>query len=108
MSGPMNCYGDAPLKNREAGMPNRNGRVTMGGFPAGMALILSGLVTGCEGDLHSILMQRDFDSLRSEVAAISRRNEGEGAFVEDRIGKLETELKSRLEKAAQERSNDVE
>ena len=89
-------------------MLDRSERVSVAPFAVEMALILAVLVAGCEGDLRSTLMQRDLDSLRSEVAAISRRNEGEGVFVEDRIGKLETELKSRLEKAAQERSNDAE
>ena len=89
-------------------MLGRSERVSVAPFAVKMALILAVLVAGCEGDLRSTLMQRDLDSLRSEVAAVSRTNEGEKAFIEDRLGKLETELKSRLEKAAQERSEDLE
>lgn len=104
----MNCYGEAPWKNREAGMPGKSERVSVARFAVWMALILSGLVTGCEGDLHSILMQRDLDSLRSEVAAVSRTNEGDRVFIEQQLAKVEAELKSKIEKAYQERNEDLE
>ena len=89
-------------------MAGRNERGTVPRFTVGMASILAVLVGGCEGDLSLNLMQRDLDSVRTEVAAVSRTNEGGRAFVEERLGKLEADLKSRLEKAAQERGEDVE
>ncbi|MGH7410367.1 MAG: tol-pal system protein YbgF, partial [Candidatus Methylomirabilis sp.] len=72
------------------------------------ASILAVLVGGCGGDLSLHLMQRDLDSVRSEVAAVSRTSEGERLFVEERLGKLEADLKARLEKVAQEKREDVE
>ncbi|MGH7412565.1 MAG: tol-pal system protein YbgF, partial [Candidatus Methylomirabilis sp.] len=72
------------------------------------ASILAVLVGGCGGDLSLHLMQRDLDSVRSEVAAVSRTSEGERQFVEERLGKLEADLKARLEKVAQEKREDAE
>ncbi len=89
-------------------MPGKSERVSVARFAVWMALILAVLVTGCEGDLHSVLMQRDLDSLRSEVAAVSRTNEGNRAFIEQQLGKVEAELKGRIEKAYQERNEDLE
>ena len=89
-------------------MRGRNERGAVPRFPVGMASILAGLVVGCEGDLPARLMQRDLDTVRSEVAAVSRMGEGERLFVEERLGKLEADLKTRMEKVAQEKSEDVE
>ena len=89
-------------------MPGQSERVSVVRFAVWMALILAVLVTGCEGDVPARLMQRDLDSMRSEVAAVSRTGESERAFVEERLGKLEADLKGRLEKAGQERREDIE
>jgi tol-pal system protein YbgF len=68
-----------------------------------MASILGLLAAGCEGDLPVRLMQRDLDSVRSEVAAVSKTAEGERMFTEERIGKLEAELRGTIGKALRER-----
>jgi len=53
-------------------------------------------------------MQRDLDSVRSEVAAVSKTTEGERAFLEERMRKLERDLQTSLEKARQERAEDIQ
>ena len=88
-------------------MPSRDGRVTVARFPVGMASILAVLLGGCEGDLPLRLMQRDLDSVRSDVAVVSRTSEGERGYVEERLGKLEVELKGRVEKVRQEKAEEV-
>lgn len=89
-------------------MPGRNRWGMVARFPLEMAPILAVLLAACEGDLPARLMQRDLDSVRSEVAVVSRTSEGERQFVEERLGKLEADLKTRLEKVSQEKSEDVE
>jgi tol-pal system protein YbgF len=89
-------------------MHDRRERGTVGRVPVGIASILGLLLAGCEGDIPVRLMQRDLDSVRSEVAAVSRMSEGDKAYLEDRLGKIEADLKSRLEKAGQERREDIE
>ena len=89
-------------------MHDREERGTVGRLTVGIGSILAVLVAGCEGDIPASLMQRDLDSVRSEVAAVSRTSEGERAFVEERVGKIEADLKSRLEKAGLERREDIE
>lgn len=89
-------------------MTGRNERVMALGLPLVIASILAVLVGGCGGDLSLHLMQRDLDSMRSEVAAVSRTNEGEKAFIEERLAKLEADLRGRLDKALKERNEDVE
>ena len=88
-------------------MPSRDERVTVARFPAGMASILAVLVGGCEGDLPMRLMQRDLDSVRSDVAVVYRTSEGERGYVEERLGRLEVELKGRIEKARREKAEEV-
>lgn len=89
-----------------------------------VALALSVLSMGCEGDVPLRMVQRDVDTMRSEVAAVARTGEGNRAFIEDRLrkvedrlerseraraaledklGKVESELKSQAAKVAQER-----
>ncbi len=89
-------------------MPSRNEWVMVSPAHVGLVSILAVLVGGCGGDLSLNLMQRDLDSVRSEVAAVSRMSEGEKLFIEERLGKLEADLKTRLEKVAREKSEDVE
>src|SRR3970040_619225 len=88
-------------------MPGRDVRVTVTRFPVGMASLLAVLVGGCEGDVPLRLMQRDLDSVRSDVAVVSRTSEGERGYVEERLGKLEVELKGRVEKIRQEKAEEV-
>lgn len=92
--------------------------------PLVAALTLSVLTMGCEGDLPMRMVQRDVDSMRSEVAAVSRTGEGTRVFIEERLkkaedrlekseraraaleeklGKLDSDLKSQSTKVAQER-----
>lgn len=92
--------------------------------PLAAALTLSVLTMGCEGDLPMRMVQRDVDSMRSEVAAVSRTGEGTRVFIEERLrkaedrlekseraraaleeklGKLDSDLKSQSTKVAQER-----
>jgi len=87
-------------------------------------LMFGVLMMGCEGDMPMRMMQRDVDIMRSEVAAVARTGEGNRVFVEDRLrkvedrlerseraraaledklGKLESDLKSQSAKVAQER-----
>lgn len=88
-------------------MPGRDGRVTVARFPVGMASLLAVLVGGCEGDIPLRMMQRDLDSVRSDVAVVTRTSEGERGYVEERLGKLEVELKGRVEKVRQEKAEEV-
>ncbi|MGH8649038.1 MAG: hypothetical protein ACREUP_06995, partial [Burkholderiales bacterium] len=81
--------------------------MTVARFPAGMVSILAVLVGGCEGDVPLRLMQRDLDSVRSDVAVVSRTSEGERGYVEERLVRLEVELKGRIEKARQEKAEEV-
>src|SRR5574337_1142804 len=74
------------------------------------ALTFSVLTMGCEGDVPLRMVQRDVDTMRSEVAAVARTGEGNRVFiedrlrkVEDRLEKLESDLKSQSAKVAQER-----
>src|SRR5574337_482651 len=88
------------------------------------ALTFSVLTMGCEGDLPLRMVQRDVDSMRSEVAAVARTGEGTRMFIEERLrkvedrleksertraalegklGKLDSDLKSQAAKVAQER-----
>ncbi len=78
--------------------------------PLAAALTLSVLTMGCEGDLPLRMVQRDVDSTRSEVAAVARTGEGTRVFIEERLrkleeklGKLDSDLKSQSAKVAQER-----
>ncbi len=89
-------------------MPGEHERVTVARFLLGMASILAVLVVGCEGDLPFRLMQRDLDSVKTEVAVVDRTHQGERAALEQRLEKLEADLKSSLEKASQEKREDVE
>ena len=68
--------------------------------PLAAALTLSVLTMGCEGDLPMRMVQRDVDSVRSEVAAVSRTGEGTRAFIEERLRKAE----DRLEKSERARA----
>lgn len=82
------------------------------------------LMMGCEGDVPMRMVQRDVDTMRSEVAAVARTGEGNRLFIEerlrkvedrlerseraraaleDKLGKLESDLKSQSAKVAQER-----
>ncbi len=89
-------------------MPGKSERVSVGSFPVGVVSILAVLMGGCEGDVPARMMQRDLDSVRSEVAAVSRMSEGDRAHLEDRLGRIEADVKSRLEKADKERREDIE
>lgn len=92
--------------------------------PLAAALAFSLLIMGCEGDLSLRMVQRDVDVMRSEVAAVARTGEGTRALAEERIRKvegrlekgdramvaleeklkkLESDLKSQSAKTAQER-----
>ena len=66
--------------------------------PLAVATVLSVVAMGCEGEPLR-MMQRDVDSVKSEVAAVSRTSEGGRIFVEERVGKLEADLKGRLERS---------
>jgi len=88
-------------------MPSRDVRVTVTRFPVGMVSLLAVLVGGCEGDVPLRLMQRDLDSVRSDVAVVSRTSEGERGYVEERLVRLEVELKGRVEKVRQEKAEEV-
>jgi len=88
-------------------MPGRGERVTVARFPVGMISLLAVLVGGCEGDLPMRMMQRDLDSVRSDVAVVYRTSEGERGYVEERLGRLEVEMKGRIEKARQEKAEEV-
>jgi tol-pal system protein YbgF len=83
-------------------------RVVVRHVTLGAPVLLSALAVGCEGDLPLRMMQRDLDSVRSEVAVVSKMTEGERTFLDDRLKKLETDVKSRLEKASQERAGDID
>src|SRR5574337_963856 len=79
-------------------------------LPLAAALTFSVLTMGCEGDLPLRMVQRDVDSLRSEVAAVARTGEGSRMFIEDRLRKIEdrlekldSDLKSQSAKVTQER-----
>ncbi len=89
-------------------MPNRDELVGAVDLHTGVALVLTVFVAGCEGDLPFRLMQRDLDSVKTEVAVVDRTHQGERAALEQRLEKLETDLKSNLEKAGQEKREDVE
>ncbi|GEM_PF-816461 len=92
--------------------------------PLAAALVFSAWTMGCEGDLPMRMVQRDVDSMRSEVAAVSRTGEGTRVFIEERLrkaedrlekseraraaleeklGKLDADLRSQSAKVAQER-----
>ena len=92
--------------------------------PLVAALTLSVLTMGCEGDLPLRMVQRDVDTVRSEVAVVARTDEGSRVFIEERLkkiegrleksergraaleerlGKLDADLKSQSAKVAQER-----
>jgi len=73
----------------------------------GMISLLAVLVGGCEGDIPMRMMQRDLDSVRSDVAVVYRTSEGDRAYVEERVGRLEVETKGRIEKARQEKAEEV-
>jgi len=88
-------------------MPSRDVRVTVTRFPVGMVSLLAVLVGGCEGDVPLRLMQRDLDSVRSDVAVVSRTSEGERGYVEERLVRMEVELKGRVEKVRQEKAEEV-
>jgi tol-pal system protein YbgF len=88
-------------------MPGRGERVTVTRFPVGVVSLLAVLVGGCEGDLPMRMMQRDLDSVRSDVAVVYRTSEGERGYVEERLGRLEVETKGRIEKARQEKAEEV-
>ena len=87
-------------------------------------LTFSLLMMGCEGDVPMRMVQRDVDTMRSEVAAVARTGEGNRLFIEerlrkvedrlerseraraaleDKLGKVESDLKSQSAKVAQER-----
>lgn len=86
-------------------------------LPLSAALAFSLLTMGCEGDLPLRMVQRDVDVMRSEVAAVARTGEGTRALVEERLAKseralvtveeklrkLDADLKSQSAKTAQER-----
>lgn len=92
--------------------------------PLAAALTFSALTMGCEADLPLRMVQRDVDSMKSEVAAVARTGEGTRVFIEERLkkiedrlekservrvaldaklGKLDADLKSQSAKVAQER-----
>lgn len=101
------------MTGRGSGMQSGRERQTVARFAGGTVLALTVLVGGCEGGLAR-LMQRDPDSVKSEVPVIDRTKEGERtregerAAVEERIGKLEADLQGRLERASRERTEDLE
>lgn len=69
-------------------------------LPLVAALTFAVLTAGCEGDLPLRMLQRDVDSMRSEVAAVSRTGEGTRVFIEQRLKKIE----ERLEKSERART----
>lgn len=92
--------------------------------PLAAVLACSLLTMGCEGDLPLRMVQRDVDVMRSEVAVVARTGEGTRALVEERmrraeerleksdralvtleekLKKLDSDLKSQSAKTAQER-----
>ncbi|MBZ0159823.1 tol-pal system protein YbgF [Candidatus Methylomirabilis sp.] len=58
------------------------------------------LTVGCEGDLPLRMVQRDVDSMKSEVAVVARTGEGTRMFIEERLKKIE----GRLEKSERVRA----
>lgn len=68
--------------------------------PLAVALAFSVLTIGCEGDLPLRMVQRDVDSMKSEVAAVARTGEGTRVFIEERLKKIE----DRLEKSERVRA----
>lgn len=81
-------------------MPGKDRRAPIA---AGIASTLAVLAAACEGDIPMRLMQRDLDSVRTEVAAVSKTTEGDKKFIDERIGKLEAELRATIGKALRER-----
>jgi tol-pal system protein YbgF len=61
-------------------------------LPLAAVLAFSLLTVGCEGDLSLRMIHRDVDLMRSEVAAVARTGEGTRALVEERIRKVEERL----------------
>ena len=88
-------------------MPSREGRAGLARLPVGIVSIFAVLVGGCEGDIPMRMMQRDLDSVRSDVAVVYRTSEGDRAYIEERVGRLEVEVKGRIEKARQEKAEEV-
>ncbi len=84
-------------------MPGKNERARRAPVGALTGSILGVLAAACEADIPMRLMQRDLDSVRSEVAAVSKTTEGDRVFIEERIGKLEAELRGTIGKALRER-----
>src|SRR3990172_11387069 len=81
-----------------SGMRAQCKRSEMSRFPLAVVTVVAVVVMGCQGEpIRNV--QRDVDSVRSEVAAVSRTNEGQRGFVEERLGKLEADLKGRLERS---------
>ncbi|MBF8262012.1 MAG: exported protein of unknown function, partial [candidate division NC10 bacterium] len=66
--------------------------------PLAVVTVVAVVAMGCQGEPIR-MVQRDVDSVRSEVAAVSRTSEGARIFVEERLGKLEADLKGRLERS---------
>lgn len=56
------------------------------------AVALGLLMAGCEGDMPVQMVQRDVDLMRNEMAAVARTGEGTRQFLEDRLRKLEDHL----------------
>src|SRR5574337_726422 len=56
------------------------------------AVAIGLLMAGCEGDMPVQMVQRDVDLMRNEVAAVARTGEGTRQFLEDRLRKLEDRL----------------
>jgi tol-pal system protein YbgF len=67
------------------------------GFGAGL-LILGGCASS--GDVDAV--RRDVNALRQEVAGLARANEGARAFTEERLSRLERDLRSRFESTVKE------
>jgi tol-pal system protein YbgF len=65
-----------------------------------LVVVFAVLTAGCEGDLPLRMVQRDVDSVKSEVAAVARTDEGARVFIEERLKKLE----GRLEKSERTRA----
>ncbi len=80
-------------------MVARSEKVQRVRYTLAVAAALAVLTMGCEGDMPLRIVQRDVDSVKSEVAAVSRTSEGARMFAEERISKLEAELKGRLERS---------
>ena len=60
--------------------------------------VVAALLTlgGCVSNEDLNAVRRDVNALRQEVAGLAKANEGARAFAEERLGKLEGDLRNRF------------